>query len=164
MSCIQQYWILSTVNRIIIPIIAYCFYIAFGPWMYCEIIDGYYGFVFQHGTYVNGLYLPGSLTFVHGFSQMACSQFPLIWIYSKCVAKRYYHVIGMPAKIHRSTIRRMSKALFYVVFGIEIILTIAFGYSYGFSLLLLSPIRLWSLFMSFVLWRVACNVPDQILG
>lgn len=163
MSWIQQYWVLSTVDRIIWPMIFYCIYIAFGPWMYCEIIDGSYGFVFQHGTYLDGMYIPGSLTYIHGFSQLACSTFPLIWIYSKFIAKRYYQDIGMPTKEHRSSLRKASNVLFYVILLIEVTLTTAFVYSYGAVATLLSPLRLFSLILFLVLWRFACNAPQHVL-
>lgn len=163
MTFVQQYWILSSVDRIIWPIVFYCFYIAFGPWMYCEVIDGSYGFVFQHGTFINGMYIPGSLTYVHGFSQLACTQLPLIWLYSKFIAKRYYQVIGMPTKENRSSLRRISKAFFYIIVLTESLLTMSFVYSYGAIATLLSPLRLWGLLMIIVLWRFASNAPQHVL-
>lgn len=162
MTLFQQLWILSTVDRLMWPIILYCFYIAFGPWMYCEVIDEVHGFVFQDGTYINGMYIPGSFTFIHGSSQLLLSQLPLIYLYAKFIGKRYYQVIGMPSKEHRSSLRRITKIFFYVILLNELLLTATFVYSYGFVATLLSPLRLWGLIMFVVLWRLACSAPQHV--
>lgn len=166
MSCLQQFWILSSVDRIFWPVILYCIYLAVGPWVICEIVDGRYGAVFVWGIYLDGSFLPGSLTFFYGFSQLLLCQCPLNWIYSKCLAKRYYQVIGMPTKNHRGwwcSPRKISQAAFYFIITIEILLSIFFGILYGASAFFLSVFRTWSVVMNIYLYYLANNLPDNAL-
>lgn len=166
MSCLQQFWILASVDRIFWPIILYCFYLAVAPWVICEIVDGRYGAVFAWGIYFDGAFLPGSLTFFYGFSQIILCQCPLNWVFSKCLAKRYNQAIGMPTKIHRGwlcTAEKLSQATFYFIIIIEILLSIFFGILYGAVAFFLSVFRTWSVVMNIYLYYLANNAPDYCL-
>lgn len=166
MSIVQQYWILSSVNRIFWPVVLYCFYICTGPWVICEIVDGVYGTVFVWGVYLNGVLLPGAITYVYGFAQLLLCQFPLIWVYSKCVAKRYYQAIGMPTKNHRGWLhipKKIPRAVFYFIITIEIVVSIFFGVQYGLLAFFLAIFRTWSVVLSIYLYYLARNVPDYAL-
>lgn len=81
-------WILSTVDRLIFPIVGYCLYLTCGPWSFGEVIDGHLGIVFVWGIFVNGSFLPGTLTYFYGFFQLMFCQLPLIVIYASNVVKR----------------------------------------------------------------------------
>lgn len=165
MGCIQQYWILSTINRLFWPIIGYCAYLAVGPWEICEIVDNkQYGVVFVWGIYVDGVILPGAITYLYGFFQLMFCQLPLIWIYSTCVKNRYYEVVSIPRKRHRGSLcslRKLSHAPFFVILSIEIALAIVFGFSYGAVAFLLAPFRTWSIILNAILWYMARNAPDN---
>lgn len=164
MSFLQQFWILSSVDRIFWPVILYCFYLAVGPWVVCEIVDGRYGAVFVWGVYFDGTILPGSLTFFYGFFQLLLCQCPLNWIFSKCLAKRYYQVIGLPTKNHRGwwcSPKKFSQVAFYFIIIIEIFLSIFFGILYGTVAFFLSVFRTWSVVMNIYLYYLANNMPDS---
>lgn len=165
MGCIQQFWILSTINRLFWPIIGYCVYLAIGPWAICEIVDNkHYGVVFVWGIYVDGTILPGALTYLYGFFQLMLCQLPLMWIYSTYAKQRYYEVIGIPRKKHRGSLcslRKLSHAPFFVILFIEIALAIIFGLSYGTVAFLFGPFRTWSVILNAILWHVARNAPDS---
>lgn len=163
MSIIQKLWILSTVDRLFWPIIGYCIYLAVGPWSFCEIIDGHYGVIFVWGIYIDGSYLPGSLTYLYGYFQLMLCQLPLIWIYSKCTEKAYYEVIGMPTKKHRGTLHKLSQAPFYIIIAIEILLAIFFGMAYGAVAFIIGPFRSWSVVLNLILFYLARNLPDECL-
>lgn len=166
MSCCQQYWILASVDRLFWPIILYCFYLGGGPWVICEVVDGRYGIVFIWGVIIDGAYLPGSLTYLYGFTQLLLCQFPLIWIFSKAVAKRYYEVIGMPPKNHRGwwrSSRKMSQGLFYFLISIEILLSIFFGILYGAVAFFLGFFRTWTVMLNIWLWYSVNNLPESAL-
>lgn len=164
MSVVQHYWILASVNRIFCPVVFYCFYLTVGPWSYMELIEPHqYGFVFVSGIYVSGVYLPGSLTFMYGSIQLLLFQFPLIWIYAKCIAKRYYEVIGMPVKNHRGCLRNFSHILFYLITTLEIVLSILFGLMFGWTSFLLGFFQTWSIAMNIWLYYLARTVPDHAL-
>lgn len=164
MSIVQLYWILASVNRIFWPVVFYCFYLAFGPWVYCELVEpGQYGFVFASGIYLNGAFLPGSLTFFYGFAQLMMCQFPLNWVYASCLAKRYCEAIGMPVKNHRGCLKNFPHILFFVIIVIEIALSIFFGTLYGVIAFLLGIPRTWSVVMNIWLYYLAQTVPDDAL-
>lgn len=131
--------------------------------MYCELADGQYGFVFASGIYVGGAFLPGSLTFFYAFAQMLLSQFPLNWVYAKCLAKKYYQVIGMPVKNHRGWSKNCSQILFYLIISIEIALSILFGILYGATAFFLGVSRTWSVVLNIWLYYSAQNVPEHAL-
>lgn len=132
----------------------------------CEIVDGRYGVVFVWGIFIDGVFLPGSLTYFYGFSQILLCQCPLNWIYSKCLAKRYYQAIGMPTKNHRGwwcCPRKFSQAAFYFIITIEIALSVFFGILYGAVAFILGVFRTWSVLMNIYLYYLACNAPDDAL-
>ena len=41
-----------------------------GPWYLGEITTGVYGFVCVHGVYLMGRFIPGSITYLHGLTQV----------------------------------------------------------------------------------------------
>lgn len=163
MSIVQHYWILASVDRIFWPVILYCLYLAFGPWVYCELADGQYGFVFASGIYLNGAFLPGSLTFFYGCAQLVLCEVPLSWVYSRCLGKRYNQVIGMPVKNHRGWSKNFSQILFYLIIMIESALSILFCLLYGVSAFFLAIFRTWSVVLNLWLYYSARNVPEHAL-
>lgn len=166
MSLFQQFWILASVNRIFWPVILYCVYLTFGPWIISEMIDNHFGVVLMWGNYVEGTLVAGGLTYIFGFIQLLCCQFPLNWIYSKCVAKRYYQTIGMPAKHYRRrwcSLRFVAPALFYFIIIIEILVAIFFGIFYGVAGFFLGVFRTWSVVMNIILYYLANKTPDNAL-
>lgn len=166
MTIIQKYWMLSTVNRIIWPIVGFCLYLTFGPWSVSEVIDGHVGFIFVWGIFVKNAYLPGSLTYLHGAFQMMLCQFPLIYIFANRIASRYNQFVGMPSRQQRRTfctLRKLTHAPFYLIIGIECLLAVFFWYSYGPVAFLLGPFRAWSVVFNITLWILARNVPDHCL-
>lgn len=164
LGLVRRFWILSTINRITFPIVFYCLYLLVGPWSIVEVVDGHTGFVFFHGIYINGGYVPNSLSCLYGFFQLMLCQLPMIFIFSTLVNKRYCKYVG----IHRnskstSLMRKLSHAPFFIIILIEVILAIVFASDYGIIALLLSPFRTWSVVMNIILWYLAKNIPDECL-
>lgn len=166
MSLFQQFWILSSVDRIFWPIILYCVYLTAGPLLISEMIDGHYGAVFMWGNYVEGTFVAGGSTFSFGFTQLTLCQFPFNWIYSKCLAERYNKMIGKPVKTHRRrccTLRIVSPAIFYFIIIVEVLVSIAFGIFYGVVGFFTGIFRTWSVLMNIVLYYLAKNAPNNAL-
>lgn len=161
----QHYWILASVNRIFWPVILYCIYLIFGPWSFSDIADGHYGFVFAYVVYVDGTFLPGSLTFFYGAVELLLCQLPLIWVFARCLAKRYCQVTGMPVKCYRGCLHKFSKILFYVIVFIEIVISIFNGLWYGPAAFFLGifGLGMWSIILNIALFYLARNVPDHAL-
>lgn len=85
---VQKMWILSTVDRLAIPIVSYSFYLIIGPWCFVEVIDGHMGVVFVWGIFVNGSFIPGTLQYLYGFCQLMLCQFALINVFANNTYKR----------------------------------------------------------------------------
>jgi hypothetical protein len=85
---LRKMWILSTVDRVAIPAVMYSLYLTFGPWSFCEVIDGYFSAIFVWGIFVKDAFLPGTLTYLYGFLQLTLCQFPLIHVYANSVDRR----------------------------------------------------------------------------
>lgn len=164
-TIIQHYWILASVNRIFWPVILYCIYLVFGPWNFSELSDGHYGFVFAYVIYVDGVFLPGSLTFFYGCVELLLSQLPLIWVYARCLAKRYSEETGTAMGSYRGCIHKFSQILFYVIITIQIAISIFNGLIYGASAFFLGVfgLGLWSLVFNITLFYLARNVPEHAL-
>lgn len=70
-------WVLATVDHLFYPLVVYDLYLCLGPWAVGEVMEGYIGAVFAWGVLVNGVFIPGSFTYVYGFLQLFVCQFPL---------------------------------------------------------------------------------------
>lgn len=87
-SWCKKIWMLATVDAIFYPMVLYVLYLTVGPWAFGEVIDGHFGVVFVWGVLVNGVLLPGTLNYIHGFWQLLICQFPLINIIASNVRRR----------------------------------------------------------------------------
>lgn len=163
MSIVQRYWLVSAVDRIFWPLILYCLYIAFGPWVFCSVIDGHDGIIFAWGIYVQGNLLPGSFTYFYASLQLLFCQFPLVWIFSLRLAERYFEVLGMPSKNHRGWCKKFSRALFYLIIVIEIAIAIIMGILYGIIAFFTGVTRTWSVAFHLYLYYSARHVPSKAL-
>lgn len=165
LGIVRRLWILSTINRIVFPIVIYCLYLAVGPWSIVEVVDGHMGYVFFHGIYLNnGGYIPNALSCLYGFFQLMLCQLPMTFIVATLVNKRYCKYMGIQRKTKSSALfRKFIHAPFVVITLVEIILAIVFATDYGLVALLLSPFRTWSVIMNIVLWLMARNIPYESL-
>lgn len=129
-----------------------------------EVVDGHIGYVFFHGIYLNGGYIPNALSCLYGFFQLILCQLPMTFIFATLVNKRYCKYVGIQRKSKSSALlRKLSHAPFFIIISVEILLAIVFGTDYGMVALLLSPFRTWSVIMNVVLWCLAKNIPYESL-
>lgn len=127
-------------------------------------MDGHIGYVFFHGIYLNGAYIPNALSSLYGFFQLMLCQFPMTFIFATLVNRRYCKYMGIERNTKSSPLlRKLSHAPFFSIIFVEIILAIVFGTDYGLVALLLSPFRTWSVIMNIVLWCLARNIPYESL-
>lgn len=135
-----------------------------GPWSIGEVLDGHMGIVFSSGVYIQGGYLPHSLTYFYGFFQLLLGQLPLIFIFARRVYERYLSVYGAPRKQQNRTKWIYKNGPFFIIIGIEIILAVFFWSAYGTLAFLLGPFRTWSVVINLVLWYMAKNIPNHCLA
>lgn len=160
-SLCRAVWLLASVNRLALPLVGYVVYLCVGPWAYGEVIDGHWGWIFAWGIYVNGGYLPGSLTYLYGFLQLVMCQLPLMYILGRCVDARFRRLVGVPEKPRAKWQRKFAHAPFVLIVAVEVVLAIFFWYAYGMLAFLCGPFRTWSVVLHIVLWWTARHVPEQ---
>uniref|UniRef100_A0A1B0D177 TMEM62 C-terminal domain-containing protein n=1 Tax=Phlebotomus papatasi TaxID=29031 RepID=A0A1B0D177_PHLPP len=160
---IRRLWLLASVNRLFFPLLVFYMYLLVGPWSVADVIDGHFGVVFMWGILVDGIFLPGSLTYLYGFFQLALCQLPLIYVYASILDRRYRHTISPPTR-PKGRLRKFLQHLpFLTIITVEFILVYIHWASYGFLAVILGPLRTWSLVMNFVLWYQAQYMPDKCL-
>lgn len=64
--------------RVFWPLVFYITYFGIGPMYVGELLTGVYGVVTVHGLYVGGVFLPGSMTYLHGILQVLTFQLPMV--------------------------------------------------------------------------------------
>uniref|UniRef100_A0A7G3B2B5 Uncharacterized protein n=1 Tax=Lutzomyia longipalpis TaxID=7200 RepID=A0A7G3B2B5_LUTLO len=160
---VRKLWLLSSVNRIFYPLLIFFIYLLVGPWSVADVIDGHFGVVFMWGIIVDGIILPGSLTYLYGFFQLLLCQLPLIYVYASILDRRYRHILSPPNR-PKGRLRKFLQHLpFLTIITVEFILLYFHWASYGFLALILSPLRTWSLILNFSLWYQAQYMPDKCL-
>ncbi|XP_055642131.1 transmembrane protein 62-like isoform X2 [Toxorhynchites rutilus septentrionalis] len=160
---IRKMWILSTVDRLMFPIIGYCLYLTCGPWSFGEIIDGYVGIVFVWGIFVNGTFLPGTLTYFYGFFQLMLCQFPLMIIYANNAEKRFLRGSANAEKKLGFLAVTWLNLPFVLIMMAELLLAVFFWNAYGTLAFIITPLRTWSIVLNVVLWYQSKNLPDKAL-
>lgn len=162
-SLFRRFWILSTVNRLSVPLVVYIVYLCVGPWAFGEVIDGHWGAIFAWGIYVNGGYLPGSLTYLYGFFQLTYCQLPLILILASRAEGCYRKCVGEPNKPTTTFWRKCRNLPFFIILAIEVILAIFFWNAYGALAFIIGPFRTWSVVLHVWLWYVSGRLPASSL-
>ncbi|XP_039431982.1 transmembrane protein 62-like [Culex pipiens pallens] len=160
---IRKMWILSTVDRLIFPIVGYCLYLTCGPWSFGEVIDGHLGIVFVWGIFVNGSFLPGTLTYFYGFFQLMFCQLPLIVIYANNVVKRFYRPPSSAEKKLNFLAATWQNLPFVLIMVVELLLALIFWNAYGTLAFIITPLRTWSIVLNLFLWYQSKNLPDKCL-
>lgn len=129
-----------------------------------EVVDGHIGYVFFHGIYLNGGYLPNALSCFYGFFQLMLCQLPMNFIFATLINRRYCRYVGIQRNTKTTSLsKKLAHAPFFIIISIEIILAGVFANDYGIVALLLSPFRTWSVIMNLILWYLAKNIPDECL-
>lgn len=160
---IRKMWILSTVDRLVFPIIGYCLYLTCGPWSFGEVIDGHVGIVFVWGIFVNGSFLPGTLTYFYGFFQLMFCQFPLIVIYANNVHKRLNRGPSSAEKKLNFLASTWQNLPFILIMMVELLLALIFWNAYGTLAFIITPLRTWSIVLNLLLWYQSKNLPEKCL-
>ncbi|XP_063701317.1 transmembrane protein 62-like [Culicoides brevitarsis] len=159
----KKMWLLSTVDRIFYPIVCYVLYLTVGPWAFGEVIDGHFGIVFVWGVLVDGVLLPGTLNYVHGFWQLLLCQFPLINLIAGNVRRRFY--VKQTGKMKEiSFCQKIKRHLaFSLIMTVELTLSFIFFYEYGAIAFIVAPMRTWALVLNIFLYLYSLNLPQECL-
>ncbi|XP_055386194.1 transmembrane protein 62-like isoform X2 [Condylostylus longicornis] len=167
---VTNFGLLSSIDRLFVPLISYCIYISIGPWSFIEIVDGYMGVVFLWGYFVKGHFVPGTLTYIYGAFQLTFCQFPLHFIYAYEVKKRFNLLSDNKKPVDLSHRKKFCISMFAkfwrnfpfsLLILIEIILAFIVLWIHGFFAFILSPFRTWSVVYHVMLYYFAKNIPKK---
>lgn len=160
-ALLRKMWIMSTVDRIFWPLVLYPVYLAFGPWSIGHIIEDHIGAIFAWGIFVNGTFLPGSLTYAYGFLQIFTFHIPLTIILAHGADSRF-QVNVIKAGKTRSVLGYIWLNLpFSILMSIHLYMAYFFLLSYGTMAFLLGPLKTWSVVLATVLWFLALTLPEK---
>ncbi|GAB0096777.1 Neurotransmitter-gated ion-channel ligand-binding domain [Sergentomyia squamirostris] len=162
-NVIRKLWLLASVNRLFFPLFIFYIYMLVGPWAAGDIIDGHFGVVFMWGIVVDGIILPGSLTYLYGFFQLLFCQLPLLFVYGSILDRRYRHTINPPIRIKGRLRKCLQHLPFLIIMIVEFVLLYFHWSSYGFVSMIIAPLRTWSLILNLALWYQAQYIPDKCL-
>lgn len=157
--------VLSKINIFYYSVLLLTLYTVLGPWFVGEITKGKLGCCFSFGIFVDGHFLPGSLTFIFGILQLVFFNIPLMaylcWsLLQRCFGHNF-----------RSHLRQGKYLKIIPVHLLMLLLYIWQIYScyflhmtYGTLALLFSPLRTWLTLVTPVLIRCVWTLNSTELG
>uniref|UniRef100_A0A8D1GPQ7 Transmembrane protein 62 n=1 Tax=Sus scrofa TaxID=9823 RepID=A0A8D1GPQ7_PIG len=157
--------VLSKINIFYYSVLLLTLYTVLGPWFVGEITKGKLGCCFSFGIFVDGHFLPGSLTFIFGILQLVFFNIPLMaylcWsLLQRCFGHNF-----------RSHLRQGKYLKIIPVHLLMLLLYIWQIYScyflhmtYGTLALLFSPLRTWLTLVTPVLIRCVWTLNSTDLG
>ncbi|XP_067136541.1 transmembrane protein 62-like isoform X2 [Centruroides vittatus] len=162
-NCIRRwlfkFYLLSSVDHLLWPIIFIAVYIAIGPWFIGEIIDGYIGACFVWGIVIAGKVVPGGLTFIAGSIFMLTFYIPVVLLLTHCLYNRYQVLLNIhktKCAISMYICQNVSMIVFIIW---QILCAVGYYYSYGLMAFLLGFTTTWSIVFVLVLWRITVTLP-----
>ncbi|CAO1412640.1 unnamed protein product [Diamesa hyperborea] len=160
---LQKLWILASLDRMFYGLLFYLLYILVGPWSFHPVIDGHIGYIFLWGTFVNGSFLPGTLSYFYGAHQLTFFVFPLIFIYADILMRRFKFFLSGSVDEEAGTMKTIRRNLsFFAVLTVEFLLAMVYFGQYGFISFIIAPIRTWGLIFSlFLFYQAKSGIPDR---
>eukprot|EP01135_Chromosphaera_perkinsii_P001635 Nk52_evm12s208 gene=Nk52_evmTU12s208 len=178
--------VLSELGEIYYPLVGYGLYLACGPWFIGSLhSQTSTGLLFIFGGYIDGQVLSLSLTYFYGLMYLLFVYLPLIlYLLAKCVyipsgitssaallpssspnQKRRGSIDTSGSEMNMATKRVQKKALKVGAADITMMFFLAYQmftcielyHTYGWVTVLLSPVKVWFIVMSFYLiYRIRC--------
>lgn len=133
-----------------------------GPWSCHEILDGTTGYIFLWGTFVDGHFVPGTLSYWYGIHQLAWFNFPLMIILAG-VIKRSYNTFVTGGKTEERFLKVLWTHLpFFALILAELLLAIFYYIQNGTVAFLVCPLRTWSMIYTlYLFYQAHYRVPDS---
>ncbi|XP_070578305.1 transmembrane protein 62-like [Ptychodera flava] len=152
---------LAHINILFIIIMLLGLLILIGPWFIGELVDGYVGFVFLYGAYINGSILPDPITYKEATYDMMHFLVPFIFHLALQV-ELFFPLCNQLSliKCQRKVLQRSSWWLKFLISQLFFVFALKrqIGYSrflyrgYGTMALFLSPKYLWTALMMVVVY------------
>lgn len=150
-NIIQRYLVFASIDRVFFLILIFLLYTAFCPWSFHEVLDGQTGYYFVWGVYVQGIFVPGTLSWLYGFYQIMFFQIPITVIIANVLHKRFLHYL---VTYHKPSISRPKDTTckfiyfnlpFFALLAVEILLAVFYSIQNGIFFLVIAPIRFWGI-------------------
>ncbi|KAK5643324.1 hypothetical protein RI129_007169 [Pyrocoelia pectoralis] len=158
-TCFRKLWNLVSVDRIFWPLVLYQIYLTVGPWTIGYMIENYIGAIFAWGIYVNGVFLPASVTYIYGFMQLLLFQIPLIFVLAHGVDHR------IQLYLENGEVSWLSKIRLHVPFiailTLQFIMVYCVLIGYGILACLICPLHTWATILAIMLWVQALSLLKQ---
>jgi len=147
----MRWCLLASLDSMFYPLVLAPLYIAIGPWLVGEIIEGHTGVMFIWGTFVAGSYIPGSLSYLYAAIQLCLANLPTQICLAVLVDKRRKICLGSEASLRFSSFL-WSNLPFLLCFLQQLWMMFNFFAAYGSLAAVLGPIKTWSTLLHFALW------------
>ncbi|CRL04248.1 CLUMA_CG017350, isoform A [Clunio marinus] len=166
-SFIHKYLVFASIDEIFYPILFWLIYTAIGPWSFHEVLDGHIGIYFVWGTFIKGVFVPGTLNWWYGFHQLMFFQLPLMIIIAGVLIRMFERFLlnyqGSTAGMSDDFIHPFYRNLpFFALLTVEILLAVFYFIQNGFLAFLIAPIRVWGLLLTiYLFYRANWRIPDE---
>ncbi|KAL5463442.1 hypothetical protein EMCRGX_G032337 [Ephydatia muelleri] len=77
-------------KQVFYPLLVYVLWYGIGPWYIGELMSGHIGAVGVHGIIIDGHFLPGSITYLHGVTHVALFQLPLTFYLNHLLSSEHH--------------------------------------------------------------------------
>lgn len=150
-SWTRRWSLLASLDCMFYPLVLAPLYIAIGPWLVGEIVDGHYGVMFVWGTFVAGSYLPGSLSYLYAAIQLCLAHLPTQICLAVLVDRRRKRCSGTGGP-ETFGAYLASNIPFLLCFLLQLWMMFSFYAAYGSLAAVLGPVKTLSTVLHFVLW------------
>lgn len=147
----RRWSLLASLDCMFYPLVLAPLYIAIGPWLVGEIIEGHTGVMFIWGTFVAGSYLPGSLSYLYAAIQLCLANLPTQICLAVLVDNRRKRCLGTETSMSFAAFI-LSNVPFLLCFLQQLWMMFNFFAAYGSMAAVLGPIKTWTTIMHFALW------------
>lgn len=165
-SYVQRYLLFASTDRIFYGILFWLVYTAVGPWAFQEIVDGHIGYLFVWGTFVKGIFVPGTLSWWYGMNQLMFFQLPLMIIIANVLHRRFKRSMSNGQETTRtedSLCQAIYKNLpFLALLIAESSLLVFQVIQNGLLATLIAPMRFWGFLGTiFLFYQAHYRISDQ---
>lgn len=136
-------------KRVFYPLLVYILWFGLGPWYIGELMTGHIGAVFVHGIIVHGHFLPGSITYFHGFTHVLLFQLPFTF---------YLNYLLSNENTRHSQVWAWAWHLTYIAMLVLLARSI-YTSPYGLLSILISPGLAWPFPLSLILVYLSYQPP-----
>jgi len=165
-NAVKGFWMVSNLNQIFYPVLAYLALVAFGPWGVGYFLEDEIGVVFSWGMFISGTWLPCYTTLIYSYWFMVPYWYIMLAGITWTVSMKYEEMTSSPGdddaiKFPDSFAAYFCRHLWFVlIMLLQCIHILEFYLAYG-LLALVSICGLFRLVAFYWLWSAAVGLHYQ---